>query len=116
HPASDLANSPTLSGQVAPNSDIAQPISNELPPASRGIAGEDDLRELAATVPGQIIREGDAPRETGHENGVASRPDAELPVTAHEKVGGVASACSALVSRRELDVNASENGVTGGES
>jgi hypothetical protein len=40
----------------------------------------------------------------------------DVPETASEKVGGVASACSALVTRRELDVNASENGVTAGET
>lgn len=40
----------------------------------------------------------------------------DLPEAAAEKVGGVASACSALVMRRELDVNASENGVTAGET
>lgn len=43
---------------------VNQPeTANELPPASRGIAGEDDLRELAATVPGRIAQEGDAPLE-----------------------------------------------------
>lgn len=45
-----------------------------------------------------------------------------LPETATEKVGGVASACSALAAvseiaeRRELDVDADKTGVTGGES
>ncbi|MBS9720203.1 hypothetical protein JYU29_05815 [Tianweitania sp. BSSL-BM11] len=40
----------------------------------------------------------------------------DTPKAANEKVGGVASACSALVTRRELDANASASGVTGGES
>lgn len=82
---SDLTD-PEPSGQVATHSEVGNPTTNELPPASRGIAGEDDLRELAATVPGQIIREGDAPRETDWQEGNddcqnagdASRPDAEF--------------------------------------
>lgn len=54
--------------------------------------------------------------------GVADALPANLPETANEKVGGVASACSALAAgseipeRRELDENAIANGVMGGES
>lgn len=45
----------------------------------------------------------------------ASPPGNFLRDGAYEKVGGVAGACIAFVSRREPDVNASMNGVTGGE-
>lgn len=48
-------------GQIQPDSEPA----NELPPASRGTAGEDDLREPAATVQGQNAQEGDAPLKAG---------------------------------------------------
>jgi hypothetical protein len=42
---------------------IQPETADELPPASRGFVGEDDLREPAATVRGQIAQEGDAPLE-----------------------------------------------------
>lgn len=54
---------------------IVVEIKNE-PAAAVDTAG-DYLREPTATVSGQILREGDAPRETGRPHGgVASCPDA----------------------------------------
>lgn len=47
------------------------------PAAATDTAG-DYLREPAAVVSGQIIREGDAPRETGRFGGVASSPDTDF--------------------------------------
>lgn len=104
HPAGDLTNPPSLSGQVAP---IQPETANELPPASRGIAGEDDLRELAATVPGQIAQEGDAPLE------------ASANVTGEGMSGHAAhlSTDTENPTRTPAGVVVTDrNGVTGGES
>lgn len=51
-------------------------ITNE-PAAATETAG-DYLREPAAVVSGQIIREGDAPQGTDHANGDAPRPDTDF--------------------------------------
>lgn len=50
----------------------------------------DYLREPAAVVPGQIIREGDAPRETGRLGGDASGPDTESQAKATKGKPGMA--------------------------
>lgn len=104
HPARDLPNPPSLSGQVAP---IQPETANELPPASRGIAGEDDLRELAATVPGQIAQEGDAPLE------------ASANVTGEGMSGHAAHLSTDTENPMRTPagvVVTDRNGVTGGES
>lgn len=58
------------------------PETGELAEQSEAVAATetavDDLREPAAVVPGQIVREGDAPRETDRLGGDASRPDTEF--------------------------------------
>ncbi len=50
-------------------------------PAGAAVTAGNDLREPVAAEQGQIIREGDAPRETGRFGGVASCPDTEFPET-----------------------------------
>lgn len=66
----------------APEANGLSPRATNEPEAAAEAAG-DYLREPVAAEQGQIIREGDAPRETGrHYGGDASRPDAELR---HEK-------------------------------
>lgn len=93
--------------EPSPSNPIQPETANELPPPSRGIGGEDDLRELAATVPGQIAQEGDAPLKasanvtgegvTGHAAHLST--DTEDPTRTPAGV---------VVTDR--------NGVTGGES
>lgn len=64
------------------------------PEAAAEVAG-DYLREPVAAEQGQIVREGDAPRETGRQDdgddrrtgGVASSPDTEQPETATQSDG-----------------------------
>lgn len=107
--ARDLTVPQALTGQVATHT---LETANELPPASRGYVGADDLREPAATAQGQIIREGDAPRETDrYENGDdrltgegASCPDTDFPIVVGDDL-----------PTDEPGANASK-GVTGGES
>lgn len=47
-------------------------------PVGAAVSTGNDLREPAAAASGQIVREGDAPRETDRFGGDASRPDTEL--------------------------------------
>lgn len=51
-------------------------------PADAAVTAGNDLREPTAAASGQIIREGDAPRETGRFGGDASSPDAEFETPA----------------------------------
>jgi len=46
--------------------------------AEAAVTADDDLREPVAAEQGQIIREGDAPRETDRHSGDASCPDTEF--------------------------------------
>lgn len=65
------------SGDESPVTHSPETVERDEPVAAVETAG-DYLREPVATEQGQIIREGDAPRETGRDfSGVASRPDAE---------------------------------------
>lgn len=67
----------------AETGEINQPIKAEQaePEAAAEVAG-DDLREPVAAEQGQIIQEGDAPRETGCFGGDASGLDTDQPETA----------------------------------
>lgn len=56
-------------------------------PAGAAVTAGNDLRKRMAAASGQIIREGDAPRETGRFGGVASCPDTEFQAKASEDNG-----------------------------
>lgn len=55
-----------------------QPETARTEPADAAVTAGNDLREPAAAEQGQIIREGDAPRETDRLGGDVSCPDAEF--------------------------------------
>jgi hypothetical protein len=61
-------------------------------PAAAADTAGDYLRKPAAAVSGQIIWDGDAPRETGRFGGVASCPDAEFQAKASEDNGATGEA------------------------
>lgn len=63
------------------------------PEAAAEVAG-DYLREPVAAGQGQIIQEGDAPRETGRFGGDASSLDTHSPDMALETMGGTGDDCS----------------------
>lgn len=73
---------------------IAAPVSPEWarnePEAAAEVAG-DYLRKPMAAASGQIVWEGDAPRETGRVSGVASCLDAEFQAKASEDNGATGS-------------------------
>jgi uncharacterized protein (UPF0335 family) len=57
-----------------------QPETARTEPADAAVTAGNDLREPVAAEQGQIIREGDAPRETDRVSGDASCPDTEYQV------------------------------------
>jgi len=69
--------SPEIAEILARGADAETGEITDEPEAAAEVAG-DYLREPVAAEQGQIVREGDAPRETDRTSGDASRPDAEF--------------------------------------
>ncbi len=63
-------------------------------PDEAAVTSGNDLRKPVAAEQGQIIREGDAPRETDRASGDASGLDTNSPAVAHETRGGAGDDCS----------------------